>query len=586
MKKHVLILITIALAAGTLQAGNLYWSGNGSSQGGNGTWDTTNQRWGIGTGGPFSIVWTNANNDTAIFGSTAGTVTLGENVQVGGLQFSVSGYTITGAKILTFGVANPMTINAGTVTISGGAVVTNAGAVNVDSGSANTLVITNGGKLFSGGASISTTLNGVQVVGGIAGTSLWNLGGAALTFSGTAGSSGSLRIDGAGVAGSAVVTNVGNLLQGRSSHNSSILLTNGARMFVNGQVQMGSPYYDSYGVPQNNSITIMGGAANSIFCGSSNCFYVGYDDRPGVVRNSVIVGAGGVMTNVGYNSGNRNIDFVVGKNSPYGASYTQTSYSNQLVVTDGGQAFLLGNLSLGYIDGYVVSCSNTLLIANGGLVNVPGALNVGWANAASAMGTFNNVTITNGGQFFTGADSYIGRAAVNSSTSINNTATIAGVLNGTNATWNLGGKILSIGPAVSGATAISNSLTVGPGGVVTNMAILMVKATNSLTLGVGGQIFANTVTNLGAMAVGIDNTMTPTSGRLVVAGRLDVSGIPLNVNVKGSGLGIHIIATYGTLIGQFSTTNGLPPSGNVKYGYNGNQIAVLVPGQGTVIAVR
>jgi len=105
MKQLGIILIAMTLVTGSAWAGSLYWSGDGSSQGGSGGWDTTSTKWGGSTVGPFSTVWTNANNDTAIFGSTAGTVTLGTNVQVGGLTFSISGYTISGANTLTFGVA-------------------------------------------------------------------------------------------------------------------------------------------------------------------------------------------------------------------------------------------------------------------------------------------------------------------------------------------------------------------------------------------------------------------------------------------------------------------------------------------------
>ena len=111
MKKQLIVIIALVLVAGAALAGNLYWSGDGSSQGGAGTWDTTTARWGASAGGPFGTFWNNGNNDTAIFGGTAGTVTLGTGISVGGLTFSDSvGYNIT-ANTVTFGAAGTITAN-------------------------------------------------------------------------------------------------------------------------------------------------------------------------------------------------------------------------------------------------------------------------------------------------------------------------------------------------------------------------------------------------------------------------------------------------------------------------------------------
>jgi hypothetical protein len=41
------------------------------------------------------VAWVNANNDTAIFGGTAGTVTPESNVTGGGMTFGTDGYSIT-----------------------------------------------------------------------------------------------------------------------------------------------------------------------------------------------------------------------------------------------------------------------------------------------------------------------------------------------------------------------------------------------------------------------------------------------------------------------------------------------------------
>ena len=96
--------VTWDTAPGTVGAGDSLVTG------GAGTWDTTNGNWTT-DGGANNIAWVNANNDTAIFGGTAGTVTLGTGITVGGLTFDTAGYTVAG-NTLTFGIAGNIAANA------------------------------------------------------------------------------------------------------------------------------------------------------------------------------------------------------------------------------------------------------------------------------------------------------------------------------------------------------------------------------------------------------------------------------------------------------------------------------------------
>ena len=63
-------------------------------KGGNGTWDTTTANW-TGT----TALWRNLAADTASFGGSPGTVTMGTGVRCGQLQFAASGYLITGGTL-------------------------------------------------------------------------------------------------------------------------------------------------------------------------------------------------------------------------------------------------------------------------------------------------------------------------------------------------------------------------------------------------------------------------------------------------------------------------------------------------------
>jgi len=95
-----------------------YWSGNGSSQGGNGTWDTTNPRWGTVAGGPFGSAWGNTTSDTAVFGGDANaayTVTASGSLNIKELTFN------------TLGAEGPRyTIDGGTLNFGAGGVIRNA----------------------------------------------------------------------------------------------------------------------------------------------------------------------------------------------------------------------------------------------------------------------------------------------------------------------------------------------------------------------------------------------------------------------------------------------------------------------------
>jgi autotransporter-associated beta strand protein len=67
-----------------------------TASGGDGTWNTTNTNW---SNGSTDVAWPNVltNDDKAVFAGTAGTVTVSSGLNVGGIQFDTSGYTISGA---------------------------------------------------------------------------------------------------------------------------------------------------------------------------------------------------------------------------------------------------------------------------------------------------------------------------------------------------------------------------------------------------------------------------------------------------------------------------------------------------------
>jgi fibronectin-binding autotransporter adhesin len=143
-----------ALFAGLspLSAATIDWdiSGAGVITGGTGAWNTTNTFWTTDSGAS-NISWNNANIDTARFSGTSGTVTLGENITVGGLIFSTGGYTIasTSPIALTLGATdNIFNVTTGTATISG--VIAGGAGNQLTVTGAGTLSLTNTGNTFTG----------------------------------------------------------------------------------------------------------------------------------------------------------------------------------------------------------------------------------------------------------------------------------------------------------------------------------------------------------------------------------------------------------------------------------------------------
>lgn len=160
-----------------------YWDANATAvgSGGSGVWNTTSGFWSQsndGVSGPYST-WNNPGLDNAIFGGTAGTVTLGAPITANRLTFSTGGYvlsdgtlTLTGADptISTLGSTVGATINsivagtagltkdmAGSLTLNGantftGTVNLLAGSLTVRSdaglGAASNRVVTGGARRF------------------------------------------------------------------------------------------------------------------------------------------------------------------------------------------------------------------------------------------------------------------------------------------------------------------------------------------------------------------------------------------------------------------------------------------------------
>ena len=142
-----LVALSTSTAPSALAA-SLQWDANGpvGGSGGSGTWNTSSLTW---FNGATYQAWNNAVFDDAVFGGTAGTVTLGGAITVHNLSFTTSGYTVTGSTLTLAGAAPTVDVSPGTATI--GSVL--AGAAGLTKAGIGTLTLT-GTNTYRGGTTI------------------------------------------------------------------------------------------------------------------------------------------------------------------------------------------------------------------------------------------------------------------------------------------------------------------------------------------------------------------------------------------------------------------------------------------------
>src|SRR5205823_2932878 len=129
-------------------ATTLYWDGDGTGVvgGGAGTWNVANARWSTTPTGSTYQSWVNANQDSAVFGGTAGTVSAASTAPtVNVIETDVSGYTFSGSTITFAGTDAGVFANhaSGSTTLSGpytGTSLTKTGAGRLElNASTNTI---------------------------------------------------------------------------------------------------------------------------------------------------------------------------------------------------------------------------------------------------------------------------------------------------------------------------------------------------------------------------------------------------------------------------------------------------------------
>ncbi|WP_193760045.1 autotransporter-associated beta strand repeat-containing protein [Azorhizobium caulinodans] len=308
--------VNLVVAAGQWWNGTTTTAGGSAVVGGSGTWNvaagTTN--W-TNTDGSSADAW--GQGGLAVFGGTAGTVTLsgGTSPQVAGLEFMVSGYTVTGGSIglsafsagtkpaiyvesgASATIASNLTgtdglskTGAGTLIFSG--VGTYTGGTSIAAG---TLQIGNGGSTGSVAGNIaddgalvfnrSNDLTFAAVVSGSGSVTQAGSGGLILTGAntytgGTTVSSGTLQIGAGGTTGSIVgaIANSGTVAFNRSDD----IVASGAITGSGSLVQMGSGKLTLTGSNSAAGGTSVAGGTLEILSGAT-------------LASNVVVGSGATL---------------------------------------------------------------------------------------------------------------------------------------------------------------------------------------------------------------------------------------------------------------------------------------------------
>ncbi len=330
-------------------------------------------------------------------------------------------------------------------------------------GSSNSLIITNGGKVFlgTGGSSIGSfnaLSNSVLVTGPE--STLSNVG---VYFVGFQGAGNQLTLSNQGSLISDTLSVGGSVGGGLFGSNNTVLVTSNASITVNGGLSVGregafngmtisggGAVTSSYGYigyatsSSNNSVLVTG--SNSTWTNNDD-LYIGYQGS----SNSLVISNGGTVANayarIGYiaTSSNNSV-LVTGANSLWTNSndlyFGYQGSSNSLVISDGAKVAA----SFGAVGLTTNSSNNSVLVTGTGST---------WTSTDDFCigfpGSGNSLVISNGGGVVN-VNGYIGLGSTSSNNSV--------LVTGANSTWTNSGE-LRVGNEGSG-----NSLVISNGGNV------------------------------------------------------------------------------------------------------------------------
>jgi fibronectin-binding autotransporter adhesin len=551
--------------------GTQYWDGtntvaNGTIHGGNGTWDNVTTNW-TNQDATVNAPW---QSQTAIFQGTAGTVTLGDNIQFNEMEFLTDGYSIVapGAqKLIAAAVATIDVGSALSATIAA-PIVDGASPSLITKTGLGTLILT-GTNTYTGGTTIAS---GTLQIGDTGTTG--SIVGAVAVIDGS-----TFDIVKANTAGIRAITNSqGGTTEFENGNTaSSATITNGANRtdgftkFHNTSTAGNASITNNFGgETQFSSSSSAGGATIT----TNNGGLTEFIDTSTGAQARLITNAGGIVDISGLSSTGTTAGSIEGsgiyalgsKTLSVGLNNLSTTVSGNL--TDGGGSGGVGGALIKVGTG-TLSLTGTNIYSGGtsfdrGVVAVNSDSNLGTGSLSFNGGTLEalaaggGITSSKAVTLNAGGGTFLADA--------NTRSTLSGTIIGPGSLTQTGGGtlILSGTNTYSGGTTIGAGATLqlGNGGtngtIVGNVVDNGVLAFNrSNTLSFGGVISgAGSVEQSGSGTTVLSGTNTYSGGTIMNAGTLTVN------NAQALGLG-NVVVNGGTLGAD-------PQAINVKGNYTQN----------------
>ncbi len=550
-------LAAVFLLVPSSRAGTLTWDSSGTATAstpldGSGTWNTSTALW---NNGSTDAAWVNANNDTAVFGSgngAAGTVTLGANIQVGGITFNTPG---SGNYTIVPGAGTTVTLSGATPTIT-----TNANATISASFAGTTgFVKTGSSKLTLSGTNSQSLSGGMTISGGTlaisananAATGTITLDGGALEFTGT------------------VFTTVNRAF---------VLTANGGTL-----VDSGGTGSSGTTVRYSGGLTMSGSGARTLTFSGTGISGAEFDgvigDGTGGATSVVKTGTGSwaiVGPNATY-SGNTTINAgtlrVNGTNaiSPTSTvflasgatlSVGNTTATNQTIAnlqdgTGGG-----GTITSGFVNpvGLIVqsgSFSGTIKDQSNRILNF--TKSTSGTLTLSGTNSYTGATTVSGGTLVAGSNSVLGFGGAYALNTTIGTSTVSG-----NSTVDLNGRTLNEPLTLSGGNLVNNSVSTatfsnGLAGITYTNAGGTYSGAITVTFSGGG--------GSGATATAVASTVTTggtiTSITTTAAGSGYTSAPTVTINGSTGGSGTASASAVLSSLALSGTSNNIGGSGNM-----------------------
>ncbi|MEO5914493.1 MAG: autotransporter-associated beta strand repeat-containing protein [Luteolibacter sp.] len=399
----------ILAVAGMASAGTYNWDPGftpATPSGGTGTWNAANSNWSNFTS---DAVWsvTAADDNKALFGATAGTITLGSALSAGGIQFDTSSYTLSGSQDLT---VNPQVTGSDALVVSPGV-----------------------SGITLGLRKLILTASGSGAIGDLINTDKINFGSTIVAFSGSrqmtlsnSTSAATTMITnfaiGSGTPGGAsIYLNQGNLVItnfAASTSTSALAITNNTATTAN--MAFRGTGSGKYTISGNNTLLNNAGTGNLTinFTSGTSTFEIGHDNALGardasnnltdtalgfISGTMVAINGARIIANPIIQTGG----FTIGGGNAFtfSGSFTNSGGNRTLTVNNTAATTLSGPV---YLAGDDVT-SRTLIIGGTGGTTVSGAVGNNTVNTVAS-----NLTKSDSGTLtLSGTNTYTGNTTVN-----------------------------------------------------------------------------------------------------------------------------------------------------------------------------